>query len=277
MLRSPQIRAKPGRGFTCNAAQYQIETLAMSDTVPPGKKSLLRFLPIALIALSLALALLFRVHERLSLDALYAQAQSLDAFVTANLWAALALYVLIYLAAVTISLPGAGILTISGGFLFGAWLGGGAAWLGATIGATLIFMAARTAFGDALRAKAGTWLQRLAAGFRDSAFSYLLVLRLTPVAPFWIVNVAPAFFDVKLRDYLLATALGIIPGTFVYAAVGAGLKQALATGATATPREAAAAIFSSPAVYWPVIGLIVLALIPIGIRALRGRRAENAA
>jgi uncharacterized membrane protein YdjX (TVP38/TMEM64 family) len=243
----------------------------------PKKKSLARFAPIALIALALVLALVFRVHERLSLDALYTQAQSFDAFVSDNLVAALGLFVLIYALATTISLPGASILTISGGFLFGTWLGGAGAWIGATIGATLIFLAARTAFGDTLRSRAGGWLERLATGFRDNAFSYLLVLRLTPVAPFFIVNVAPAFFDVKLRDYVLATLIGIVPGTFVYAAVGAGLKAALATGATTNPSEAARALLTSPAILGPIIGLVVLALIPIAVQALRGKRAETAA
>lgn len=247
----------------------------MTDT--PPQKSLARFLPLALIVIALGLALVFRVHERLSLDALYAQAQSLDAFVSRNLIVALALFALIYAGAVTISLPGASILTISGGFLFGTWAGGAGAWLGATIGATLIFLAARTAFGDALRARAGSWVEKLAEGFRENAFSYLLVLRLTPVAPFFIVNVAPAFFNVKLRDYVLATAIGIVPGTFVYAAVGAGLKAALATGATTDPAQAARALLTSPAILAPIIGLIVLAIIPIAIKALRGKQSESAA
>ena len=166
---------------------------------------------------------------------------------------------------------------MSAGFLFGTWLGGGAAWLGATLGATLIFLAARTAFGDALRERASGWLEKLREGFRKNAFSYLLVLRLTLVAPFWAVNVAPAFFDVKLRDYVLATAIGIIPGTFVYASVGAGLKALLATGTTTDPDEAARALLTSPAILLPILGLIVLALIPVAVKALRGKRAENAA
>jgi uncharacterized membrane protein YdjX (TVP38/TMEM64 family) len=188
----------------------------------------------------------------------------------------LALYVAIYAAAVTISLPGASILTISGGFLFGTWMGGATAWIGASIGATLIFLAARTAFGDVLRAKAGGWLDRLREGFRENAFSYLLVLRLTPVAPFFIVNVAPTFFDVKLRDYVLATLLGMIPGAFVYAAVGAGLRAALATGAQASPSEAAREIFAQPAVYGPIIALIVLALVPMLMRMLRKKAGRKA-
>lgn len=239
----------------------------------PIPKSIARYLPILAIAGLLALALALRVHERLTLATLYAEAQALDAFIAANLAAAFVLFALAYAAAVAISLPGASILTISSGFLFGALLGGAAAWTGAVIGATIIFLAARTAFGDLLRARAGSWLDKLAAGFRDNAFAYLLVLRLTPVAPFFIVNVAPAFFNVSLRDYALATALGIIPGTFVYAAVGAGLRTALATGATRDPAEAARALMLEPAVLWPIAGLIVLALIPIAVKALRRREA----
>ena len=239
---------------------------------PPAKKSLARFSPILSIAAALALALAFRLHERLSLDTLYAQAQTLDAFVARNLAVALALFVLIYAAAVTISLPIGTGLTLAGGFLFGGWVGGAGAWIGATVGATLIFIAARTAFGDALRARAGSWLEKLAAGFRDNAFTYLLILRLTPVAPFFVVNIAPAFLNVKLRDYVLATLIGIIPGTFVYAAVGAALKSALAAGATTEPSEAARAIFSSPAVYGPILALIALSVIPLALKALRPER-----
>lgn len=244
----------------------------MADATAPPSKSLWRFLPIALIAAGLALALAFRVHELVSLETLHEQGRALDQFVAANLAAALALYILVYIAAVTISLPGASVLTLSGGFLFGTWLGGGAAWIGASIGATLIFLAARTAFGDVLRARAGSWREKLRDGFRENAFTYLLVLRLTPVAPFFIVNVAPAFFDVKLRDYVLATMLGMIPGAFVYAAVGAGLHAALATGLDADPAETARAIFLQPAVYGPILALIALAFVPILVRALRRER-----
>jgi uncharacterized membrane protein YdjX (TVP38/TMEM64 family) len=244
----------------------------MSVSPAPPRKSPWRFLPIGLIAVGLGLALVFRAHEWVSLETLHAQGRALDQFVAANLAAALVLYVLLYIAAVTISLPGASVLTISGGFLFGVWLGGAAAWIGASVGATLIFLAARTAFGDVLRARAGGWIEKLAEGFRENAFSYLLVLRLTPVAPFFIVNVAPAFFDVKLRDYLAATLLGMIPGAFVYAAVGAGLHAALATGLESDPGEAARAIFMQPAVYGPIIALIALAFIPIIVRAVRRER-----
>jgi|CXWL01.1.fsa_nt_gi uncharacterized membrane protein YdjX (TVP38/TMEM64 family) len=249
----------------------------LSPDAPPSNKSLTRFLPLALVALAFTLALVFRVHERFSLDALYAQSSTLDAFVAQNFIAAVALFILIYGLAVASSIPGASFLTLSGGFLFGTWIGGAAAWIAATIGATLIFLAARTALGDALRARAGGWLERLGDGFRENAFNYVLVLRLTPIAPFFVVNLAPAFFNVKLRDYVLATLLGMIPGAFVYASVGAGLKAALATGASANPTEAARAILTSPAVLGPILALVLLALLPVAIKALRRTRAERPA
>lgn len=241
------------------------------------RKPLTRFLPIAIVALLFGLAIAFRVHERLSLDALYTQSEALDAFVARNFIVAVAIFMGIYAVAVASSIPGASFLTLSAGFLFGTWIGGGAAWIAATIGATLIFLAARTAFGDVLRARAGGWLTRLGEGFRNNAFSYLLVLRLTPVAPFFVVNLAPAFFNVKLRDYMLATLIGMIPGAFVYASVGAGLRAALETGAAANPSEAARAILFSPSVFGPILALIALALLPIVLRAMRGKRQETTA
>ncbi len=242
----------------------------MSDATNPPRKNPWRFLPIALIAAGLALALVFRVHEWVSLETLHAQGQALDRFVAANLGAALAIYTLIYIAAVTISLPGAIVLTLSGGFLFGAWLGGAAAWLGASIGATLIFLAARTAFGDALRARAGSWLEKLRDGFRDNAFSYLLVLRLVPLFPFFVVNLVPAFLGVRLRVFAIGTLLGIIPGTFVYASVGAGLGELFEAGGAITPADVL-----SPEILAALVGLALLALLPVAYKTWTRRRASG--
>lgn len=250
----------------------------MTDTPnAPAKKNLARFLPIALAAAAFALAFALRLHERLSLDSLYAQSAALDAYVAQNYVAAIVFFMLIYGAAVASSIPGASFLTLSGGFLFGTWVGGTAAWIAATIGATAIFLAARTAFGDVLRARARGWIARLGDGFRADAFSYLLVLRLTPIAPFFVVNLAPAFFNVKLRDYVLATLIGMVPGAFVYASVGAGMRAALETGAAANPSEAARAILLSPAVIGPILALAALALLPVLIKALRRPQTEGQA
>src|SRR5262249_27008746 len=138
---------------------------------------------------------------------------------------ALAIYLCAYAGVVTLSLPGATILTLAGGCMFGASLATGVTVIAATIGATLLFLAARTAFADLLRQRAGPWLTRLRDGFQENAFSYLLFLRLVPAFPFFVVNLVPAFFGMRLQSFVLATFIGIIPGTLVYASVGAGLQD----------------------------------------------------
>jgi len=239
----------------------------------PQKRSPARFAPILVIVAALALAFAFRLHERLSLETLREQGAALQAFVNANFVAAIALYALLYIAVVATSIPVGTALTLAGGFLLGTWLGGGVTVISATLGATIVFLAARSAFGDVLRERAGPWLKRFEAGFRDNAFNYLLALRLFPAAPFFVVNLAPAFLNVKLRDFFFATLIGIIPGTLVYASVGAGLRAAFEAGTDVDPVAAARDLFFSPGIIGPVIGLIALSLLPVIAKALRRNRA----
>lgn len=243
----------------------------MTDAAPPRapRKSLTRFVPVLLIVAALALALSLRLHERISLDALRDQRAALDAFVAEHLIAALAIYIAVYAVVVAISLPVSIYLTLAGGYLFGLWLGGGAAWLGASLGASLLFLAARTALGDTLRRHAGPWMARFEAGFSNNAFNYLLALRLLPVLPFWVVNLAPAFFAVKLRDYVLATLIGIVPATFVIASVGAALHEAFAAGAALDPAAAVRQLLFSPLVLGAIAGMIALSLLPVVVKSLR--------
>lgn len=187
-----------------------------------------RFAPLAIIVAGLGLAYAAGLHRHLSLGAFLDSRVALREFVSDNLLTASAGFVAAYAILVAFAFPAAAIFTIAGGFLFGWLLGGTLTVIGATIGATALFLAARHAFGDVLRRRAGGSLTRFADGFRDDAFSYLLVLRLTPVLPFVAVNVAPAFFDVKLRTYVVTTFLGIIPGCMVYAFLGSGINRALA-------------------------------------------------
>jgi uncharacterized membrane protein YdjX (TVP38/TMEM64 family) len=140
---------------------------------------------------------------------------------------AVAMFVAVYAAAVAVSFPGASILTVLSGLLFGWALGGAASVVAATIGAVVVFQVAKSSFGDALTKKAGPFLGRLSAGFADDAFNYLLFLRLVPAFPFWLVNIAPALANVKLRTFITTTFLGIIPGTFAFAFVGAGLGSVI--------------------------------------------------
>ena len=200
-----------------------------------------------------------------TLDALRDNRQFLVDFVARNpIGSALAL-VGIYAALVAISFPGASLLTIAAGLFFGTVVGGSLVVIGATLGATIVFLIARNASGDALRKRIGNWGEKLADGFEKNAFSYLMLLRLLPVAPFWLVNIVPALFGVKLRDYVLATAIGIIPGTFVYASIGAGAGAVLAAGQELNLKGA----LLKPEVIGPILGLAALSLIPIIYKKFR--------
>ncbi|MCG8441867.1 MAG: VTT domain-containing protein, partial [Caulobacterales bacterium] len=174
-----------------------------------------------------------------------------------------AAFVTFYALAVTVSLPGALWFTIASGLLFGWALGTVYAWAGALTGAVLIFLAARTALRDVLRAKAGSRLDQFKRGFEGDAFFYVLLLRLIPL-PFFLVNVAPAFFDVKVRDYALATAIGVIPGALAYAAIGAGAGDIIASGADLTP-----AALIDPKIG---VGVALLAALTLGGLWLKKRR-----
>jgi len=186
---------------------------------------MIRFVPIALVAAGLVLAYALDLHKFLSLEQLRLHHQTLLLFVQTHPVTAPLGYAAIYILAVGLSLPGAAVLTVAGGFLFGAWLGTGLTVLSATIGATLVFLAARTAFGDLLRARAGPALRRMEDGFGRDAFSYLLMLRLVPLFPFFLVNLVPAFLGVRLRTYVAATLLGVIPATLVFTLAGCGLDR----------------------------------------------------
>jgi uncharacterized membrane protein YdjX (TVP38/TMEM64 family) len=228
-----------------------------------------RWLPVAGIAILGGAVIAFDLHQYLNLETLRENRDALAAFVTDNAVLAVGLYVVVYAASVTLSLPGATVLTVAGGFLFGAVLGGTMAVLSAVLGAALLFLAARTVVGDTLRARAGPFLRRMEDGFRANAFSYLLFLRLVPAFPFWAVNLAPAVLGVPFRIFVLATAIGIIPGTFVYAAFGAGLGRLFAAGEDINLSDVL-----SPAMLGGLIGLGVLALLPVLVDRWRRRKAS---
>ncbi len=181
------------------------------------------WLPMLALAALMALAFAMGWHKYLTFKTIGLNYDSLRGYIGANLLTALALYILIYVAVVALSLPGAGLMTISGGLLFGWQVGAPATVVGATIGATVIYLIARSSLAEALAAKAGPWLEKLKDGFKDNALSYLLFLRLVPAFPFLVVNLAAAVLNVPLRTYVLGTAIGIIPGTTAFSFAGAGL------------------------------------------------------
>jgi uncharacterized membrane protein YdjX (TVP38/TMEM64 family) len=237
-----------------------------ADAVPPGRARWLRWAPLALIAGGLVAALAAGVDAQSLLQLLKAHHAELAAWVDDNVLLAILCYSAIYAVAIALSVPGGAVLTLVGGFLFGAWAATAIVVAAATLGATALFLAARATVGEAMARKAGPFVRRMEAGFRRDAFSYLLFLRLTPVFPFWIVNLAPALLRVKLRTYVLATLLGIIPGTFIYASFGAGIGQLLRAGAEVTLGDVL-----TLEILLGLTGLAVLALAPIAIRAWRGR------
>ena len=145
---------------------------------------LLRYLPLLLIVAGLAAAFALGLHKYLSFDQLKAQRGALTAFVTAQPVLAAAAFVGVYMVFTMLMLPGALWVTVAGGLLFG--LAGGAALtvIGATLGATALFLAARTALGEPLRRRAGPFLKKLEAGFQDNPFSYMLTMRFLPIVPF---------------------------------------------------------------------------------------------
>jgi uncharacterized membrane protein YdjX (TVP38/TMEM64 family) len=188
----------------------------------------LRFLPLLVAGCILGVIVAKGWHRVLTLENVFAFRDRFQEFIGAH-WLLAALgYIAAYALAVALSVPGAAILTLSGGLMFGWWLGGAAAVIGATLGALVLFLIARTAFGEALRAKAGPAINGLVEGFNKDAFSYLLFLRLVPAFPFFIVNIAAALFGVPFRTYAVATFFGIMPATFAFASIGAGLDSVFA-------------------------------------------------
>ena len=161
----------------------------------------------------------------LSLAALKLHRNELLAYTEQHYTLVLLSGMLIYVIATALSVPGALILSLTAGFLFGRWVGAAAIVVAATLGATLVFLAARYLFAEAAQRRAGGMAKKLIAGFHENAFNYLLFLRLVPLFPFWLVNLVPAFTPIKTRTYIIGTALGIAPGSFVFAHLGQSLGR----------------------------------------------------
>lgn len=225
-----------------------------------------RMVPLLLLVAGLIAFLLMGGGHYLSYDALVRNHDMLARWVAANHALALLAYVAAYALLVALSVPGATLMTVLGGFLFGTLTGGLTAAAGATLGALLIFLAARTALADFFQARVGGWVRRLEAGFRANAFNYLITLRLIPVVPFWLLNIVPALLGVPTRAFVLATGLGVIPCALVYASVGNGLDEALAAGTQLDLN-----IIFRPAILLPLIGLSLFALLPVAVRYWRAR------
>lgn len=223
-----------------------------------------RFGPLAIIALGIGAFYVLDLGQYLSFASLKEHRHTLRAFVEQNLLTAVFLYMAAYVVVVALSLPGGAPMTIAGGFLFGSLLGTAQVVVAATIGATLLFLTARLALGDVLKKKAGPWVKRMESGFAENALSYLLVLRLVPLFPFFVVNLVPAFLNVSTRVYIFGTFFGIIPGTFVFTSIGSGIGSVFDSG-----QEFSAKGILTTEVIIALAGLATLALIPVVYKKLK--------
>ena len=243
-----------------------------------------RFWPLLLLVGAIAFVFTMGWQRYLTLQELADRRGQLSALIAEYPVLSVLAYIGLYIVIVALSLPGGAVMTIAGGFLFG-WLWGGiAAITGATIGAIIVFLVARSTLGAALAGKAAPWLERLRKGFQEDAFSYLLFLRLVPAFPFWLVNLAPALLGVSLTTYAAATIIGIIPGTFAYSIAGRGLDslvdaqqaahQSCLAKMGSNGQESCPFVLDPKALLTPelIAGLVALglaALIPLLIKRLR--------
>ncbi len=237
-----------------------------ADSQPAGRKfSPWRLLPVAVIAAGFGAFFALGLGEYLSFAALSEHRQALLAWYADNTLQLAIGFLALYVLVVAFSVPGAVWLTIGGGFVFGLALGTTLVVAAATVGAVAVYLVARYSVGDYLRSKAGPAMRRMETGFRDNALSYLLVLRLVPLFPFWLVNLVPAFLGVPLRTFVIGTFFGIMPGSFVFVSIGDGLGAVFDAGGTPD-----LGIIFEPEILTPIIGLAVLALIPVAYKRFKG-------
>ena len=274
--------------MTNNENLVPMDRLKAQGSAKSTRSSLVRrWAPLVLLLIGLALIYATGTHKYLSLETIAGNRDTLQGFVRDHYVAALLMYMAVYVVSVAFSLPGASLLTILGGFLFGWFTAGLVTVIAATLGATLIFLIAQTSFGDSLTRKAGPWIKSFAEGFASDAFHYLLFLRLVPVFPFWLVNIAPALFGVKTSTYVWATLLGIIPGTFAFSIIGSGfdsiiLAQRAAHEACIAEKGGENCTFSldagalvTPTVIAGFAALGVVALIPVIVKKLKTRKQAS--
>lgn len=241
----------------------------MTDNKSEKKLGLKQILILVAI-IGIAVLVYFKIRDYVSFDALAENREALLAWRDSNYALAVITFMGAYIIVVAFSLPGASLMTFTGGFLFATFPGSIFNILAATIGASLIFLAAKTFLGDFLYSKIHTddgkdsLLEKMDKELQENAFNYLLILRLVPVIPFFVSNLAPAFLGVKLRTFAVTTLLGIIPGGIVYTSIGAGLGEVFARGETPD-----LSIVTEPHILGPIIGLIVLAAMPIVIKKFK--------
>lgn len=240
-----------------------------SGAEPAPKSGLMRHLPLIII-LGVAVVGAITLKDYISFDALRDNREALIVFRDANFVMTVLAFLIAYIVIVAFSLPGALVATLTGGFLFGTFGGSALSVTAATIGATVIFVAARYGLGEKLKARMdasqGT-VRKIKEGIDENQWSMLFFLRLVPVVPFFVANLVPAFLAVPLHRYVISTFLGIIPGSLVYSSVGAGLGTVFERGESPN-----LGIIFEPHILLPILGLSLLSVLPVIIKAVTGKK-----
>jgi len=260
------------------------ESRPASEPAGPRRPAWRRLVPLAIVAALVIAAYATGWHRELSLENLVHHRATLDGFIAAHKPVAVLAYIGLYITVAALSIPAGAWLTITGGFLFGALVGALSAIVGATLGATALFLIAQSAVGEHIARRAGPLVGRFASGFRADAFNYLLFLRLVPV-PFWLVNLVPALLGVRLSTFVTATAIGIVPATFIFAFFGAGLdsiitaqeagyRVCLAAGGADCRIHFEPGSVLTPTLLAALVGLGLLALVPVLAKRLWWRQAR---
>ena len=234
-----------------------------------GSKSLLRHLPLAVILVAASVGF-FTLKDYLSFETLRDNREALLAFRDVNYIGIVAAFLAVYIVIVAFSLPGAAVASVTGGFLFGLTLGTIYNVIAATIGACAIFLAARWGLGKNLAAKlddSDGALKKLKNGLAEHEINVLFLLRLMPVVPFFVANLLPALVGVKFFNFVFTTFFGIIPGALVFTWIGVGLGKVFDLG-----QSPDLSLLWEPQIIGPILGLCALAILPIVIKSLRGKK-----
>ncbi len=228
------------------------------------KNFLKRFSPLILLILLMLIAYFSGLTKYLQFENLRTHKKFLQDLVDQHYFFSTSLFILLYICLVSLSIPGAVFITVLGGFLFRQPFSTFYVVIGATLGASVVFLVSKTAIGNFLKKKAGPFLKKMEKGFKKNTVSYLFFLRLVPLFPFWLVNIAPAFLGVRFWTFFWTTFLGIIPGSFVYTQAGAGLGAIFDSGEKFSLQK----IFN-----WQIrialIGLALFSLLPILLKKIR--------
>ena len=242
----------------------------MTETTEPAEAPRIRrwtrHLPLAAI-LTVALVGTFTLRDFLTFATLHDNREALVAFRDANYVGMVAVFMAVYVLIVSFSLPGGAVASVTGGFLFGLLPGTAVNVIAATIGASVIFLAARWGLGRILSAKLDATegkTHRFVDSLHENEVAVMFMMRLVPVVPFFVANLLPALVGVKFRHFLVTTALGIVPGGLVFTSIGVGLGEVFDRG-----EDPDLSLLWEPQVIGPMIGLALLSALPMILKALR--------